>query len=338
MTKHAYVTFIIRNDTFLPGALVFAYALKKQDTKKDLVCIVSDNISENARQSLSKVYDVVLVLEEIFVPHAERHDRQDRPFLFTRFNAFRLGYDGDLNHHYQKILIADADVLPIQKYDALFDLSTPAGIINEFKEYCVESDNGAYIIPDSVSIDGTWKWHEVYKDIPFGTLIPKPITDRVHTDKNNMGVNAALYLFTPSMTLFNDILADVAQHQTQTTISQYRWPEMQYITTKMSGKWHNMDLKYASFNGYPTLSVLNGIHYAGLKPWQINHRSVKHYAKYEDYQLWYAVFMAMIDDIPALLDNRKIHQLHQWITTLLKDSRYVFYQKSLQNLQHLFKS
>ena len=338
MKAHAYVTFIIRNDSFLPGALVFAHALRKQNTSKDLVCIVSDNISVEARQTLSVIYDVVLVLEEIYVPHEQRHERQDRPFLFTRFNAFRLGSDGDLNQQYQKIIIADADVLPLQNYDQLFDIEAPAGIINEFKEYCVESKDGQYIIPDSVSIDGTWKWHQVYQEYPFGSLVPKAVTDRVIKDQANMGVNAALYLFEPSMLLFQDILNDVKAPETQAMIAKFPWPEMQYITQKMSGQWHNMDLKYASFNGYPTLSVLNGIHYAGLKPWQIKHRSVKHYAKYEDYQLWYAVFLQMIEDHPMLLKNKKINQLYTWITNLQKDHRYVFYQKSLPNLIHLFKS
>lgn len=78
--KNAYVTFIIRNDSYLPGALVFAYALKKQNTKYDLICIVSDNITDKAKENLLVLYDEVIVLKELYVAHERRQERQDRPF------------------------------------------------------------------------------------------------------------------------------------------------------------------------------------------------------------------------------------------------------------------
>ena len=184
MGKNAYVTFIIRNDSYLPGALVFAFALRRQDTKSDLICIVSDNITENAIKKLKVLYDDVIVLDELYVKHDRRQERQDRPFLFSRFSAFRLGKDGDLGKNYEKIIIADCDLLPISNYDSLFDLKAPAGIINEKKEYCMEYTDKDYIIPDSVYLDGTWIWHDVYKEIPHGTKIQKAITDRIKNDKS----------------------------------------------------------------------------------------------------------------------------------------------------------
>jgi alpha-N-acetylglucosamine transferase len=238
MSKFAYVTFIIRNDSFLPGALVFGYALRLQKTDADLICIVSENVSEKAVISLREIYDDVIVIDELYVPHDRRHERQDRPFLFSRFNAFRLGINGDLNKKYEKIIIADCDILPLQKYDSLFDLETPAGIINEKKEYCLEyNKEGRYIIPKSLGENGTWNWHDIYKDVPHGTLIPKEITDRIKTDKTNMGVNASLMIFTPTMELYNSILDDLENIEIQKEISLYSWPEMQYITLKLSGQW-----------------------------------------------------------------------------------------------------
>ncbi|MFH5881694.1 MAG: hypothetical protein ACNA7U_00720 [Candidatus Izemoplasmataceae bacterium] len=338
MSKNAFVTFVMRNDSFIPGALVFAYGLRKQETTADIICIVSEQVSQNGIEALKVLFDDVISLAEIFVPHKERHERQDRPFLFTRFNALRLGKDGDLGKAYEKIIIADADLLPIRDYDTLFTLPAPAGVINEKKEYCMEYHDGKYIIPDSVYVDGTWIWHRVYEKYPMGTRIPKEITDRVKTDYQNMGMNAALYLFEPTMDLYDEILNDVNQVTTQKEISNYPWPEMQYITAKMSGKWHNMDLKYSSFNGYPLLDVLRGIHYAGLKPWQMKHRSIKHFARTEDYKLWYAVYIQMMKEYDELMKNTKLKKLDKEIHYLLEDDRYVFHQKYLPNLIHLFKS
>lgn len=337
MAKNAYVTFIIRNDSYLPGALVFAYALRLQKTMHDLICIVSENVTKKAIDMLRMVYDDVLVIDEVFVPHKRRHERQDRPFLFSRFNAFRLGTDGDLGKHYDKIVVADCDVLPLRDFDSLFFVDAPAGIINEKKEYCMEYQNGVYLIPESVDENGTWNWHEVYADVSHGTLIPKHITDRVRDDKENMGVNASIYLFHPSMKMYNSIIDDVLNDEIVEEISTYNWPEMQYITNKLSGQWHNIDLRYSSFNGYPKVDVLYGIHFAGLKPWSIQNKSVKSFAKFEDYQLWNTTFIRMMRTYPELRQYGKLRRIEEFILELMNDQKYQFPKQNLPFLRHFFQ-
>lgn len=336
MEKCAYVTFIIRNDSFLPGALVLAYGLRRQKTRHDLVAIVSENISDVSVKALKVLYDDVITLNEIYVPHEKRHERQDRPFLFSRFHALRLGKDGDLGRAYDKVLICDADLLAMRDYDRLFELDTPAGVINEKKEYCMDYSEGQYIVPDSVDKDGTWRWHRVYEDYPMNARIPKAITDRVLHDNENMGVNAALYLLDASMALFEDIKDDLRNPEEQRKIARFPWPEMQYITQKLSGQWHNMDLRFSSFNGYPKIDVLYGIHYAGLKPWQMNHRSIRHFARFEDYRLWYRVFKDMVEAYPALKESKKIVKLYRWVTDLTKDADYQFKRTDIPAVRALF--
>jgi len=219
----------------------------------------------------------------------------------------------------------------------LFDLPAPAGIINEKKSYCVDDDAGQYVVPKSVKEDGTWKWHRVYQAYPFGSLIPKEITDRVKTDPDNMGMNASLYLFEPSMRLFESILEDLHDETMRNLIGRFPWPEMQYMTLKMSGKWHNMDLRFSSFNGYPMIDVLYGIHFAGLKPWQKNHRSIKHFARFEDYRLWYAVFMRMMQDYPQLESNQKLKRLVRFIQRLHEDEIYRFTRTDIASVRALFE-
>lgn len=337
MSKNAYVTFIIRNDSFLSGALVFGYALRLQKTENDLVCITSENVSDFARQSLSLIYDEVLTIPEVYVPHERRHERQDRPFLFSRFNAFRLGLDGDLGKGYDKIILADCDILPLHNYDSLFELDTPAGIINEKKEHCMEYTDGKYITPDSVYVDGTWNWHEIYKDIPHGTKIPLEITERIKVDKENLGVHSSLCLYHPTMQFFNSIMDDLGDKVIQQEISTYNWPEMQYMSNKLSGKWYNMDLKYSSFNGYPEIDVLYGTHFAGLKPWSIKNKSIKSFGKFDDYKLWYHTFVKMCDEVEGILYNKRLSKLYNFIVEMQKDEKYKFYKTYIPHLKHFFE-
>lgn len=338
MSKVAYVTFIIRNDSFLPGALVFAYALRLQKTNADLICIVSENVSEKAIVSLKEIYDDILIIDEVYVPHDRRHERQDRPFLFSRFNAFRLGPDGDLGKQYDKIIIADCDILPLQKYDSLFNLEAPAGIINEKKEYCMEyNEEGRYIIPKSLGTNGTWNWHDIYKDVPHGTLVPKEFTDRIITDKSNMGINASLMVFKPTMELYNSIFDDLENIDVQKEISLYNWPEMQYITLKLSGEWTNMDLKFSSFNGYPNIKYLNGIHFAGLKPWSIKNKSLKSFGRFDDYKLWYYTYLKMCDNFDQLLVNKSLKKIYLFAKELTENKKYQFDKFDISHLKHFFE-
>ncbi|MCK4552095.1 MAG: hypothetical protein KAU02_04185 [Tenericutes bacterium] len=336
MSKNAFVTFIIRNDSYLPGALVFAYALKLQKIKSDLVCIVSENISESAIESLELIYDKVLIIDEVYVPHERRQERQDRPFLFSRFNAFRLGPDGDLGQAYDKIIIADCDLLPLRNYDELFELEAPAGIINEKKEYCIEYVEGKYISPSTVDIDGTWVWHKVFEKYPHGTKIPKEITDRIKTDKENMGVNASLMLFKPTMELYNSIMDDLEVLEIQKEISEYNWPEMQYISDKLSGSWTNVDIRFSSFNGYPKIDVIYGTHFAGLKPWSIKNKSIKSYGRFEDYQLWFHTYCKMIDEYSEL-QKGKLLRIYNFIIDLTNSKRDIFSKTNLDQIKHFFE-
>jgi len=320
----------------MPGALVFAYALRLQETVHDLVVIVSENVTDRAKNTLRLVYDDVITIPEVYVPHDKRHERQDRPYLFSRFNAFRLGVDGDLGKGYDRIIIADCDILPLHNYDSLFELNAPAGIINEKKEHCMEYADGKYITPDSVYDTGTWNWHEIYKDIPHGTKIPLDITERIKEDKTNLGVHSSLCLYEPTMDFFNSIMDDLAIPEIQKDISTYNWPEMQYMSNKLSGKWYNMDLRYSSFNGYPEIEFIYGTHFAGLKPWSIKNKSVKSFAKFDDYKLWYHTYVKMCDEIPAMLTNNKVKKLYNFILDLQKEKKNQFYKTYIDHLSHFF--
>lgn len=338
MNQYAYVTFLIKNDSYVPGALVFAYSIKKQETIADLICFVSNDISEEGINSLKLIYDFVVNTDQIQVKNKRKQTRQDVELLFNRFNALLLEDSSITGKKYNKIILADCDVLPINDWDLLFDLNAPAGIINEKKEHCMEYDEtGKFIIPESYYTEGKWIWHKIYDPIcPPGSLIPKEITDRVNYDSTNMGVNAAIYLFEPSISLYNDILEDLKTEETANKINNFNWPEMQYITQKLSGKWNNVDIKYASFNGYPDLTKINGIHFAGLKPWSFKNKSIKVFGRYDDFKLWYEVYLYMINEYNELLKNRKLKKLNDIITDFTSDEKYKFYLHYLPNLKHFF--
>lgn len=313
--RFAFVTFLMRNDNYLPGALMYAYGLRKKGSKADLVCMVSGNITESTKRALWEIYDHVVEMDEIYIRHSRGHERQDIPYVFTRFNTLRLGTDGDLGFGYEKIVVGDADLLPLRFYDHLLTLETPAGIINERKENFMDfSGDLEYIVPDSVWDKGTWRWHDVYGKIcPHGDKIPRDITDRVMEDHENLGINSSLFVLSPSMEEFERILDDIQDPRTRKLVeSDFNWPEMQYATMAWSGKWTSIDVRFSGLNGYPDPSVLCGIHYAGIKPWNVKDmKSMKRVMRFPDYVLWYSMYSDMMDEYKQYMGNPKLNRLYE---------------------------
>ena len=317
--KFAFVTFIMRNDSYLPGALVLASGLKRMKTQADLVCMVTGSVTPQAKRTLGAMFDHVVEVDEAVLPHARRQERQDRPFLFTRFNALRLGKGGGLDLSYDRIVVLDADILPLRYYDHLFTLGTPAGIINESKDHCLQAtEDGRFLIPPHALETGRWVWHDIYeKTCPHGQPIDKEITDRVLHDPKNMGVNASLWVLRPSIREYRDIMEDVERPEVLGLVSNWNWPEMQYATMRWSGQWKNVDLRFCSFSGYPSPSVVYGIHFAGLKPWSIKRRdALQRFSRYEDFKLWYAEFRAMMVSHPEFLAVGRLRRLLEAIPAL----------------------
>lgn len=319
-SPHTYVTFLMLNDSYLPGVLLLAHGLRRQKNQADLICMVTEEISRPARQALALLYDEVIDVEKIFVPHKRVKKRPYLPYVFTRLHALRLGADGDLGHSYRKIILLDADLLPLRQYDQLFSLPTPAGTINERKSHVMAwGSDGNFIIPDSVAQDGTWHWHKMYANCPHGQPIPQAITDRVAEDPSNMGVISSLLVLEPSLAEFQAIMTDIQSPEIRPFVNDaFDWPEMQYLTLRYSGRWTNVDLRFQSLNGYPDLEVLNGLHFTGFKPWQFRRTgSMQRYGRRADFQLWFKLFREMMQTYPLLQSNRKLRSLLQKVNGFL---------------------
>ena len=310
--RFAYVTLLTLNDSYLPAVLLLAYGLRRQQTEADLICLVTPEITDGARQAINLLYDHVLTVPTIYIPHSRSGKRPYLPYVFSKLHALRLGEDGDLSLHYDKIVLLDADLLPIKHFDHLFTLPAPAGSINEHKTHVMQwGEDGNFIIPDSVWQNGTWNWHEIYADYAHGQPIPAEVTDRVLADPNNMGVISSLLVLQPDLAEFEAIMQDIEQPASRQLVSDtFAWPEMQYMTQRWSGQWTNVDIRYHSLNGYPDISVLFGLHFTGFKPWQFRKEgSMARYGRRADFQYWHQRYRQMLGTYPDLKSFKKLAHL-----------------------------
>lgn len=317
MRTYAFVTFLMLNDSYLPGALMLAYGLRRQKTPAGLVCLVSEGVSAEARRALEALFDHVFDIPLVYVPHKRRQERQDRPFWFTRWQALRLGRDGDLGPGYDKIVLLDADVLPLRGYDRLFQVAAPAGIPNEKRATLWDPGAG-----DRAG-RREWSWHRTYQRVcPHGRPIPRYITDRVRHDPANMGLNGSLFVVEPHAGELAAILEDVGRPEVARLVGDlFAWPDMQYITMRWSGQWHCVDARYSGYCGFPNLAALYGTHYAGIKPWYFRreHKAALRYSRYEDFQHWFGLYRALLRDYPALNRVGRLRRLRAQVEQLAGD-------------------
>ena len=319
-SRFAFVTFLMMNDSYMASTLLMAYGLKKQNSQADTVCMVTDEIDEETIKPLKMIYDHVIRVKRIFVPHKERKGREDRPLWFTRLNSLLLGPDGGYGLNYERICILDADVYPLKHYDSLFNIGAPAGMLNEKKSNCLEWDEkGKYVYPDSIENEGKWNWHRRYEpDAPHGAEIPKEITDRPMHDVTNLGLNGSIYVFDTSKKELENIIEDVERPEIKKLVGDlFKWPDMQYFTIRWSGQWKSIDIKFSSFNGYPGLKYLCGCHYSGFKPWYFNKKGLKNYIEHEDFLFWYKSFLTMVEkDFPQMLEIPRLASIRKKILRL----------------------
>ncbi len=126
-----------------------------------------------------------------------------------------------------------------------------------------------------------------------------------------MGMNGSLFVLKPSFREYEEILRHVQQAEIQKLVGdQFDWPDMQYLTMRWSGQWTNIDARFSGMNGYPHPSVLFATHFAGFKPWYFNRPgAMKRYARYPDFQLWFDIFLEMIEKNQNLLEIGKLRRL-----------------------------
>ena len=123
----AYVTLVMKGDSYIPGALALAYSLRQTGTKHDLVCMVTPDVT--GIDALSEVFDHVVKVDYLTYEtwhwqqpnkHAEAKYNSWMSVALTQFRCLGLV-------HYRKVFFLDADVLVHRNMDCVFKMRSPAG-------------------------------------------------------------------------------------------------------------------------------------------------------------------------------------------------------------------
>ncbi|XP_078061600.1 glycogenin-1a isoform X2 [Mustelus asterias] len=116
MSDQAFVT-LATNDLYGKGALVLGTSLRNHKTTRQLVVLVSPQVSNNMRAVLGKIFDEVVlvnVLDSKDSAHLAMIKRPELGVTFTKLHCWALA-------RYSKCIFMDADTLVLCNIDELFE-------------------------------------------------------------------------------------------------------------------------------------------------------------------------------------------------------------------------
>ncbi len=325
--KYAYVMLLMINESYLSGALVCAYCLKKQNTLYDLVIMVTPDISLKTREILKKIYDKVVEVEYLIPQYGKVKSNLVEKYpqyvkTFTKINLFKLT-------EYDKILYLDIDSIPFKYFDTLFELNTPACVyygesyffkrgIEKAFPHMVENNWNPRLKGD------TYIWHKKYcKCCGHGKQIPAEKTDE-KTNRHKfgfVGISAELMLHKPDLETYNSMLKIIRESNDE---KYFKGSDASLFGEYYSGQWIGIDPIFLGFSGYPHPLMLYGIQIGGsLKPWTDialglrQNNKEKNYI-FNDMWSWYYFYYKMIKQYKYFLNYPSLLLLYRKVKRVLK--------------------
>lgn len=274
--KHyAIVTLLMISDSYLPAVLTLGYSIRKvnPDLRKqiDLVCMVTPDITEQAKKDILTIYDKVIEINYIEIKpenihHKDVNIRKIYGKTFTKINCLKLV-------QYKKIIFIDADMIVVKpELFSLFNLKTPAGIYRGCsKPYTSE---------------GVKKFNDLYcTEIKHGKKInSKFINENVNCKGDAFGgVESTLLVLKPNMKDYNGMIEMMKKLENKKILNG----DTYLFTFYYKNQWYDIDLRFDGgwTNPYEHPEIITVDLYGNQgKPWDLD--KVKSISNYPDVKYW----------------------------------------------------
>jgi lipopolysaccharide biosynthesis glycosyltransferase len=122
---NCYCWLFMKGDSYLPGIFTSVYSVWRTDPEADLVVMVTDDISEEAKTTLMKVATHLFYIPYLTFESKPLKTQRQRDIYknwmsssYTKWNALALPY--------KKAILIDGDTIHTDNTDSLFKLPTPA--------------------------------------------------------------------------------------------------------------------------------------------------------------------------------------------------------------------
>ena len=280
MEKYAIVTIVFGDEQYIIGALCLAQSLRLVGTKSDIVCMVTNDISEEAILALKQLYTKVKLVDYIKHDTVEFSSTKTNQRYshwinasFTKWRCLELV-------EYKSIVFMDADMICVQNFDDLFTSISPPATIFSNSLSAVKS----YIMPQESSAR-------------HGELIPLDIPEVLLLNSYQL-VNGAFCMLKPMKELADVYVAYLAEHKMPYgTGHPFNGVDEQILIDLFSFinkrlhknfiQWTNISISYSMvpWNKAPLAQgdKVHNLHYLKVKPWKQSP------TEWPDLSIWYSI-------------------------------------------------
>ncbi|KAF6139015.1 hypothetical protein GIB67_010741 [Kingdonia uniflora] len=109
--REAYVTVLHSSESYVCGAITLSQSLLQTGTKRDLVILLDNSISQRNRDALAAAGWKIRVIKRIRNPRAEKSSYNE--YNYSKFRLWQLT-------DYDKIIFIDSDIVVLKNLDILF--------------------------------------------------------------------------------------------------------------------------------------------------------------------------------------------------------------------------
>uniref|UniRef100_A0A6C0EZW0 Glycosyltransferase n=1 Tax=viral metagenome TaxID=1070528 RepID=A0A6C0EZW0_9ZZZZ len=318
--KYAIMSLIFGGDAYLPGILLLGSSIRKvmpaNISNIDLCCMVTKDVSPDARDLILKIYDRVIEVEYIQIPsklikHKNPNTQQSYSKTFTKLRIFEFT-------EYDKILFLDADMLVLKKdFFSLFNLRTPAAIFmgklsnNPKDRYFKEFTEKGRLFKQFQNKYCNWKGkgNELH-----GELIPYDNKYENERSSDGMNIETSVLLIKPSKYMASEVakyIENIKQKNIRMAgdtemISRMFKDKMYAIEPRFFGRWVNPD-------EHPELVVLD-LYGSDGKPWDIAmFKELLKYIDVGDVSYWWKMYMKMYEKEYKKYNSNMLDKLYEII-------------------------
>ena len=295
INNYAYVTLLYPNKkgecTYLDGALLTALGLRKQNIKYKLICMVTPDVNDEVKNILRLLYDDIVVVDyispikkidgiqiisEIFdkKDFVNQDEYSEMAKIFTKLQIFNSNL-----FPYDKLLFVDNDIIPLDKYDELFNLECPAAWLEQILEDKININllNNKFINSNLLNNRYT-RVCDIWKEIKHGENIPIKYTQIYKIPGRS--INAGLMLIKPNKNIFDDMIKilQTPKHKwkelrfefkgtidiDRKNVNNYILPEQEFLTHYFENDWHLIDSRFCYWSDTIKYDIY-GMHMAGLR-------------------------------------------------------------------------
>lgn len=283
-SKYAYVVLVMKGDFYIPGALTMGTSLKNTGTQHDIVCMVTGDVSKQAKKTLSLVFDKVVNVDYISEPYLRLNTAKEEAMYHSWMGEALTLYRCLWLFEYEKVCLLDSDVIVLRNMDNIFDLSAPAG---SFHSFWLKGHYDPYP-----------------RDLKHGDKVPTECIEHALHMKNSFVCIGNCLLLPPGKKTADEFISYitdfVSKHHTlgfhNCNSGTNEQAIAHFFATWLGMSWTHIGTQYQCIPWKYTASDPEGspylFHYFNIKPWAMDIQ------EFPDLQVWWASAKAVCDKHP----------------------------------------